>query len=154
MRRSTLAILFFFLLAGAGIFALSASVFHAVASKGTMNIRARSDHESVRVSVPAAFAEAILAGPLLIHDHIEFHADPELEEILPALAAAIDDLENYENVPLVEVIDDHHSVRIEKSGARFRIEVRDHGDLVQISLPEKTVKKIVARYRATGGRSI
>lgn len=154
MRRSTLAILFFFVLAGAGIFALSASVFRAVASKGTMDIRARGDHESVRLSIPAAFAEAILAGPLLVHDHVAIHSDPDFEEILPALAAAIEDLENYENVPLVEVVDGHHSVRIEKSGSRFRIEVRDRDDLVQISLPERTVRKIVARYRASADWSI
>ena len=72
-------------------------------------------------------------------------ADVELDPWLPAVRQAWRELEDSTDAVLVEASSDGQTVRVEKRGGRLIVHVDADGGVVDVSVPTKTVRKLMAR---------
>jgi hypothetical protein len=67
----------------------------------------------------------------------------EVAPYAPALREIADELEEMPDATLVEVVTDRESVRVEKRGRSFRIDVDSPDGQVHVTLPAATLSKVV-----------
>jgi len=92
--------------------------------------------EHVRLVVPAVLAPV---GAMLVPKAKLQEAPPELQEWLPVIEAASEELAHCPDGPLVEVDSRHEHVRIAKVGGSLVIDVDSDHETVHVSIPLKAV---------------
>lgn len=104
------------------------------------------------IPVPAGLVEAALSlAPIVLNVVGDHHADRELErvraeldELMPAITAALDELDDMPDATLVEVEGDHEYVRVRKVRGTIEVQVLEDDTRILISVPTKV-------FRAVGG---
>ncbi len=93
-----------------------------------------------------------LAGPVAMHfapRHRMHHAPRELEEMLPALRVAAQELEKVpDGTVLVDVVSDREKVHITKSGGDLEIDCDSPRETVHVSFPIRTALAIAEQYQS------
>ena len=145
MRMSTVVILILFLLWSAGAVALSVAVYDAVSRQGVVEMSVRNRDGSVHVGLPAGLASCALGVMLWNGPGRDLRFEHEVHDWVPALRAALHDLQRYDEVPLLEVDSGRERVRVDKRGESISIRI-DNGrhDSVSISLPAATLQRALA----------
>lgn len=145
MRRSTVVILIFLLLWSAGVVALSVAVYDAVRRQGIVELNVRNRDGRVHVGVPAGFASCALGAMLWNGPGRDLRFEHEIHDWVPALRAALHDLERYDEVPLLAVDSGRDRVRVDKRGESISIRVENGRDeSVSISMPAVTLQRALA----------
>lgn len=127
-------------------------VYIAFIAPGVIWINVDERHgDRVALAIPACFVNAGLRVVALsdIEHEIEYEIrrnngpDVDFDEMKPAIAAVLRELEKYPDITLVEIEGDRgETVRILKRHGALRIEVNDDGDRVDIRVPEKTMRVV------------
>ena len=122
----------------------------AAFSEGAVNVRVlekKPDGTHVRLIVPAALVplglEFVPAGNLR-------EASAELKPWRPKIQAAVDGLEKCPDGLLVEVIDPDEHVRVAKEGSSLVVDVDDRENVVHLSVPLGTVRRVLRRLAESG----
>jgi len=101
------------------------------------------DGTNLYVPVPAVFIHAGLSVlPTLIERDVWEEARTNLGEWGPVAAEALRAVEDAPDAVLVDIENDHESVRIEKAGRTLEIRVRDGKDSFEISLPASLLGRV------------
>jgi hypothetical protein len=99
-------------------------------------VKERRDDLHIHLALPA------LAGPVaakMIPDRHFRHLPQDLHEWLPALSAAVRELEKLGDATLVEVTSDREQVRVRVSSGYLHVDVKEaRGDEVHVSFPLRT----------------
>jgi hypothetical protein len=116
---------------------VSAAIYRA----GTVDVEVVDlDGTNVSLRLPGALLHA---GVQLVPGSLLSDAACEAEPWLPAVRAAWEGLEEYDEVVLVEVDGPHEQVRVAKRGGVLVIDVNDHGTGVHIAVPFRTVSLLI-----------
>lgn len=127
-------------------------VYIAFIAPGLIWINVDERHgDRIALAVPACLVNAGLRVVALSDlDHqIEYEIrrnngpDVDFDEMKPAIAAVLKELEKYPDITLVEIDGERgETVRIMKRHGALRIEVNDDGSRVDIRVPEATMRAV------------
>lgn len=146
MRKSTIFILALLLLWTTGAVALSVAVYRAASQRGMFELTVRDHDSRLHVRMPAAIAGWAMLGLQWEGRHLRFGND--FHDWTPALRAALQDLEQYEHVPLLEVDSGRERVRVEKRGDAILLRIEDGAyEVVSISMPAETLQRVLGSAR-------
>jgi len=124
-------------IAALSIGVVSAAIYRA----GTVDVEVVDlDGSNVSLRLPGAL---IHAGVMFVPEHVLTEAAFETEPWWPAVRAAWEGLEEYDEVVLVEVDGPHEQVRVAKRGGVLVIDVNDHGTEIHIAVPVGTVSLLI-----------
>ena len=129
------------LLAFASVAAAAAAIYGA----GTIavNVQERAGSH-VSVHVPAGLANMVLGlVPDRVIEEALAEANAEIEPWVPAARNAWKQLEQAPDFVLLEVVDGHQFVRVEKQGTQIRVHVDFDDGSVDVAVPLKTVRKLL-----------
>ena len=128
----------------AGTVAVAAA---AIYSGGSISVDVEEgDAGGLSISVPAGLAHlAIALVPSWVIDRAGDEVRDELDPWIPAVRQAWRALEEAPDFVLVEVSSPREHVRVEKRGRQLVVLVEDGRDRVRVTLPLKTVDRIVAK---------
>ena len=146
------------ILVGAVLVLVLGSGFIVAGTMVTSGLVTVSVHESgpdgidLYIPIPASLVEAALSlAPVVLDMVDDHHADGELErvreeldELMPAILAALDELDDMPNATLVEVDGEHEYVRVRKVRGAIEIQVLEDDARILVSVPTKV-------FRAVGG---
>ena len=108
----------------------------AVSSEGFIHVKVHEkqpDGTNVNLFVPAALATTALHF-IPAHD-MKARDSQELRQCLPIIDAAIPVLRDAPDGVLVEVVDEHDHVLVQKLGGSVVVDVNDDQDVVHVSVP-------------------
>ena len=129
------------LLMGSG-FLLAASIVQT----GLVTVKVHEsgpDGTRFYLPVPAVLVHAGLSVlPALIEEDVWEEVRTDLGEWAPAAAEALRAVEDSPDAVLVDIENDHESVRIEKDGRTLEIRVRDGKDSFEISVPASLLGRV------------
>jgi hypothetical protein len=145
MRRYTVFIILFVLVGIAGSLAVSAAIYHRVRNLGTIEVSIEDRHNRVRLALPAALATAVLDGSRLHFDGLGVEVRHDLRDWAPAIEAALEGMEGYPDVPLVQIVDGRDRVTIRKFGTKIVVEIDSGSDRVKVSVPEESLRRALRR---------
>ncbi len=112
---------------------------------GIMTVSVDAAHgPSFAVPVPMAVVDAALATTDLALDEVHL----KLDEWGPALVGMLAALEDCPDATLIEVEDRGDFVRISKEGGQLRVEVREPDVNVEVSIPARSARRLIARLSA------
>lgn len=140
MRAYTVFVLLFVLLWFAGTAAVGAAVFHRVAASGTIDLQVSDAMNEVGISLPVGLALLLLDSSEVSVGDARLRVRHDLQDWGPAVRAALEELEGYDDVPLLEVESNGEWVRVAKQGSRIVIEVDGGREQVKISMPHETLR--------------
>ena|SRR5688500_13971778 len=140
MRAYTVFVLLFLLLWLAGTAAVGAAVFDRVIATGTIDLELSDAMNEVGLSVPGGLVLMFLDSAEWSAGGARVRVRHDLQDWGPAIRAALDELEAYEDVPLLEAESGGDTVRIDKRGSRIVIEVDGGHEHLTISMPETTLR--------------
>ncbi|HUP64943.1 MAG TPA: hypothetical protein VM557_06665 [Thermoanaerobaculia bacterium] len=141
MRRHTIIVLAGFLIWTAAVAAISWNVFEAMASSGTINVRVDTPEGRFRARVPASIATAAVGMTRFDIGGIGYEVNNGLQGWRPALRAAIEELDRYENVPLLEINEGRDRIRVMKIRGRMMIVIEEGREQIRISVPIGTLRR-------------
>jgi len=129
------------LLMGSG-FLLAASIVQS--GLVTVKVNESGPHGTrLYLPVPAVLVHAGLSVlPALIEEDVWEEVRTDLGEWAPAAAEALRAVEDSPDAVLVDIENDHESVRIEKDGRTLEIRVRDGKDSFEISVPASLLGRV------------
>lgn len=116
---------------------------YAWRSAGTVHVEIHEDGpdgNDLSLHLPGLLLDAVIAicpSPVV--------SDEDAELALAALEAAADQLASMPDAVLVDIREADATVRIEKSGGRLLIRVREPGESVHIDVPISSVRKLAAK---------
>ncbi len=119
-------------------------------SDGAISVRVKEhkpDGTNIYLPVPAMLASA--AASFIPECHLRQFRE-QAGPHLPLIQAAIEGLRNSPDGELVEVKNSREYVRVVKRGGTLYVDVESDSEHVRVSLPLRTVSRIVARLAATG----
>jgi hypothetical protein len=129
------------LLMGSG-FLLAASIVQS----GLVTVKVHEsgpDGTRLYLPVPAVIVHAGLSVlPALIEEDVWEEVRTDLGEWAPVAAEALRAVEDSPDAVLVDIENDHESVRIEKDGRTLEIQVRDGKDRFEISVPASLLGRV------------
>ncbi|HZQ21119.1 MAG TPA: hypothetical protein VFA90_20780 [Terriglobales bacterium] len=108
----------------------------AVSSEGFIQVKVHEkqpDGTNINLFVPAALATTALHF-VPTHD-LKARDSQELRQCLPIIDAAIPVLRDAPDGVLVEVVDEHDHVLVQKLGGSVVVDVNDDEDVVHVSVP-------------------
>lgn len=144
MRRFTIVILALVILGIAGTAAVGAAVYQRVRSLGSVEVAIEDHHNRLRFSIPAAIASAVLGAGHVHLDGLSFEARRDLREWAPVALAALDGMEGYDDIPLVEVVDGDERVTIRKKGSKFLVQIEGRREQVRVVVSEETLRRLIS----------
>ncbi|MFN2240385.1 MAG: hypothetical protein ABR524_13440 [Thermoanaerobaculia bacterium] len=150
MRRFTVLILFFVLIGIAGSVAVAVAVYHRVRDLGTIEVSIEDSHNRVRLALPAALATAVLDGGRLHLDGVAVELRHDLRDWAPAIEAALEGMEGYPDVPLVQIVDGRDRVTIRKLGTKILVEIDSGSERVKVTVPEESLRRALRKAGARG----
>ncbi|HWN42007.1 MAG TPA: hypothetical protein VNW71_07270 [Thermoanaerobaculia bacterium] len=129
------------LLMGSG-FLLAASIVQS--GLVTVKVNESGPHGTrLYLPVPAVLVHAGLSVlPALIEEDVWEEVRTDLGKWAPAAAEALRAVEDSPDAVLVDIENDHESVRIEKDGRTLEIRVRDGKDSFEISVPASLLGRV------------
>ncbi|MFN2442371.1 MAG: hypothetical protein ABR517_06780 [Thermoanaerobaculia bacterium] len=145
MRRFTILILLFVLVGIAGSVAVAVAVYDRVRALGTIEVAVEDGYHRLRLSLPAVLATGILDGSRLHFDGVNVELRHDLRDWAPAIEAALEGMEGYEDVPLVKIVEGHERITIRKRGSKIVIEIDSGLERVRVSVPEESLRKALRR---------
>ncbi len=120
----------------------------AVYEAGSIDVRVQEKHaHGTRIHV---IAPAILTpvGLEFVPDKVFREHSREIQPWLPAIQAALQELQKYPDVTFVEVDDANDHVRISKQGKKLVVDVNSDEDVVHVSVPLSSIRSVMKRFEA------
>ena len=155
MSRATRAIAI--VLGAIAVLVLGSGIIVAgtVATSGLVTVSVHEtgpDGIDLYIPVPAGLVEGVLAlAPIVLEMVDDHHVDHELDRVreelnalMPAIEAALAELEEMPNATLVEVVSDREYVRVSKVRGAIEVQVEEEDVRVRIAVPTRV-------FRAIGG---
>ncbi len=105
--------------------------------------------DNISIRIPAAAVAGILG---FLPNAVFYEATEECGEYMPLVRGVCEELANLPDFTLVEVESRHEMVLIRKIGNSLHIDVEDHDETVQVSIPLGIVEKVARKIEK--GRSI
>ncbi len=139
--------------AGIAVLILSWVVFLGAvyAWSGVATVRVKDVDEGINlfIPVPMALVEVAASTAAWGHsDHFRLEMDAhrdQLGELVPLVRTMLAELEDCPDVTLVEVESDRSRVKVKKQRGDLVVEVDDDGVAVRVSLPVRSVRRMVAK---------
>lgn len=150
MRRFTIFILLFVLAGFAGSIAIGAVIYERVRDLGTIEVAIEDSHHRVRLGLPAALATAVLEAGRLQIDGVGVELRHDLRDWAPAIEAALEGMEGYPDVPLVQIVDGRERVTVRKLGTKIRLEIDSGSESVRVTVPEESLRRALRKAGARG----
>lgn len=144
MRGITAFVLVFLLVWTAATAWAATQLFSAMRREGAIEVRVSADDGRFAFAVPALVAEKVIRHArhaTVVCDDGHVWTRHDAEAWVPALRAALAELEAYDEVPLLEVVDGGKTVTMHKHGGRFILEVNDGHDRVRVAMPLRAVRR-------------
>ena len=145
MRRFTVFILLFVLIGIAGSVAVGAAIYNRLRDLGTIEVAIEDGHHRVRLGLPAALATAVLDGSRLHIDGVAVELRHDLRDWAPAIEAALEGMEGYPDVPLVQIVDGRDRVTVRKLGTKILVEIDSGSERVKVTVPEESLRRALRR---------
>ncbi len=144
MRGITAFVLVFLLLWTAATAWAAAELFGAMRRGDAVEVRVSGTDGRVAFALPAFLAEGIIRhasrARIDCDDGIVWTRH-DAEAWAPALRATLAELEAYDDVPLLEIVDHGSTVKMHKHGGRFVLEVEDGDERVKVVMPLRTLRR-------------
>ncbi len=132
-----------------GLFGTMAAGVGIICSQGMIEVNVVEKQPEVHHVFVVAPAMIVPIAAHFIPAHKLGHAAQELKPWMPTIRAALDQLDETDDVTLVDVVEPGEHVTVKKDGGSIVVDVLDHDETVHVSTPIRAIESTIEQIAAS-----